>query len=205
QLKSRAGQRIAYCCKRFNTRRAIAVDRKSPPVITTIPADVNLPIVKAGEHLPWHSGERSRHAFQRLLRQPAFERLPWTSAAPAVDDSLSSELSVMGTAGSWCGGDEPGIGVVGIDRQTPAIVPVAPCVRRGPTITAIMAPCGAAASRLIGSARDIWMPGKRVDVLLRTWAVVLPGFAAIGAAHQAAQLDADQKQADRKSTRLNSS
>src|SRR5690606_27928868 len=114
---------------------------------------------------------------------------------PAIDGSLCRALPVMGMPRPWCGRDEPGLGVFGIDCQAPAIVSVAPHVSGDPTVAAIAAPCGAAASRLIGAARYTWVPGKSMDILLCARTVVLPGFAAIDAAHQAAQLDANQKQA----------
>ena len=75
---------------------------------------------------------------------------------PAMDDGLRGELPVMGTARPWCGGDEPNIGVVGIDGQAPAVIPIASGIGWRPTVTAIVAPCGAAASGIFECQARAW-------------------------------------------------
>ena len=71
---------------------------------------------------------------------------------------------------------------------------VAPFVRGVEGFASIVAPCRAAPTSLVCAAGNARMPGQRVDVSLRTRAVVGPGFTAVARAHQPAQLDPHEQQ-----------
>ena len=70
--------------------------------------------------------------------------------------------------------------------------PVAAVVGGAPGLAAVLAPGRAAAARLVGAPLGARMPRDRVDVGLRAGPVVLPRLAAVGRAHEPAELDADE-------------
>jgi hypothetical protein len=68
-------------------------------------------------------------------------------------------------------------------------VAVAASIELLPSVASIQTPRGAFASCLVSSVWLLWMPGDRMDVAECPWAVVGKVLSAIGAFHQAAQLD----------------
>src|SRR5439155_15215017 len=71
---------------------------------------------------------------------------------------------------------------------------VAAVVDRLPRATAVAAPRGAVAARLVRPAGRYRMPRERVDVELGAGAVVLPRLSPVGRPHQAAELDAHEQE-----------
>src|SRR5262249_3975199 len=89
---------------------------------------------------------------------------------------------------------EPTVRIGRVDSDRPGVVAVAAVVGRGPGLAGVLAPGGTAAARPGGAPFGVRMPGKRVDVALGSWAMVLPALAAVGRAHEPAQLDADEEE-----------
>ncbi len=88
--------------------------------------------------------------------------------------------------------DVPELGILGIDRDRPRVVAVSAFVRGLPALAPVDAPGGTAAARLVRETLDPRVPGERVDITLRAGSVVLPRLAAVGRAHQTAELDPGQ-------------
>src|SRR5690242_16806385 len=108
--------------------------------------------------------------------------MPRLAVAPPVDARLRVAAAVR-SEGPGARGDVPAPGIVRIDGDRPGVVAVAAVVRPLPRLPRVLAERRAAASCLVRPARGARVPGERVHVGLRAWAVVLPGLAAVGRAH----------------------
>ena len=126
------------------------------------------------------------------LWEPTSERAPF-AVAPGVDARFRVLSAVCG---EWSGarGDVPRIRIVRLDRHRPRVVAVATGVRGLPRFAAVVAPGGTATSRLVRAPLGDGVPGERMDVALGAGAMVLPRGAAVGGAHQPAQLDPNEEE-----------
>ena len=183
---------VARVRERVDRRKRVASKRARAPGVAAVAALPELPVGQSGEEAAVGGDERVRHRGQRL-GQPAAERLPRLSVAAPVDARLRLAAAVRGE-GAGARGDVPALGIVGVDCDRPRVVAVAAVVRALPRLPRVHAERGAAAARLVRAARLARVPGERVHVRLRVGAVVLPGVAAVGRAHEPAELDADEEQ-----------
>ena len=114
-------------------------------------------------------------------------------ADPAVDARLRVAPAVRGER-PGARGHPPAFGVVGVGRDRPRVVAVASGVRGRPAVAAVDAEGRAAAAGFVRAPGLALVPDDRVHVALRARPVVGPRLAAVGRAHQAAELDPDEQQ-----------
>src|SRR5262245_21841524 len=112
-------------------------------------------------------------------------------AAASIDPRLGIATAVCGER-PGARRDVPEVWILGIDGNRPGVVAVPALVGRAPGCAAVTAPRGPAAACLVRPTGCARMPGERVDVALGARAMVFPRLAAVGRAHQAAELDPDE-------------
>ncbi len=103
-------------------------------------------------------------------------RRPWAANGPVLADTYQQ------------------LGVLRVDGDRPRVVAVAALVSGLPALATVLAEGGAATCGLVGPPGRARMPGQRVHVPLGAGPVILPALAAVGGAHQAAELDPDQQE-----------
>src|SRR5262245_46927362 len=174
---------------RDDLREAVRPERA--PALTLVVAQEEVAVAKRCHEALLGRRERVWHRLERTWK-PEVELLPGAFAPPAVERGVRRRTRPMRVKGTGRGGDEPAVGIEQVDRERPGVVAVAAIVGFVPGLAVVATPGRPAAGGLVRAARLGRMPRERVHVALGTGTVVLPGRAAVGRAHEPAELDSGE-------------